>query len=67
MRLVSFKNADGLRIGVITDKGVVDLTLIDPLAPADLGAVVKEGKIDDIAMLMKQAGDEVHYQINHAK
>ena len=63
MRLVSFKKADGLHIGVITDKGVVDLNLIDPSAPGDLGAVVKEGKIDDIAMLMDQAGDEVHYQI----
>ena len=51
MRLVSFKKADGLRIGVITDKGVVDLTLIDPLAPTDLSAVVKEGKIDNILLL----------------
>jgi hypothetical protein len=36
MRLVAFEQADGPHIGVVTDRGVVDLSRIDPAAPRDL-------------------------------
>jgi len=63
MRLVAFEQVDGPHIGVITDRGVVDLSRIDPAAPRDLGAVIMAGQLDQIAALMAKAGDEVHYQI----
>ena len=63
MRLVAFEQADGPHIGVVTDRGVVDLSRIDPAAPRDLGAVIKAGKLDQIAALMAKAGDETHHQI----
>ena len=67
MRLVAFEKADGLHIGVITDRGVVDLSLVDPLAPRDLGAVIKAGQLNEIAAIMAGAGDAVHHQMADLK
>ena len=63
MRLVTFEQADGPHIGVVTDRGVVDLSRIDPAAPRDLGAVIKAGQLDQIAALMAKAEQETHHQI----
>ena len=63
MRLVAFEQVDGPHIGVVTDRGVVDLSCIDPAAPRDLDAVIKAGQLDQIAALMAKAGDKSHYQI----
>ena len=63
MRLVAFEQADGAHIGVVTDRGVVDLSRIDPAAPRDLDAVIKAGQLDQIAALMVKTGDETHHQI----
>jgi hypothetical protein len=63
MRLVAFEQADGPHIGVITDRGVVDLSRLDPAAPRDLGTVIKTGQLDQIAALMAKAGDAIHHQI----
>ena len=63
MRLVAFEQADGPHIGVVTERGVVDLSRLDPAAPRDLGAVIKAGQLDQIAALMAKAGDAIHHQI----
>ena len=63
MRLVAFEQVDGPHIGVVTDRGVIDLSRIDPAAPRDLDAVIKAGQLDQIAALMVKAGDETHHQI----
>ena len=63
MRLVAFEQADRPHIGVVTDRGVVDLSRSDPAAPSDLEAVIKAGQLDQIAALMVKAGDETHHQI----
>ena len=63
MRLVTFEQADGPHIGVVTDRGVVDLSRIDPAAPRDLDAVIKAGQLDQLVVLMAMAGDETHHQI----
>lgn len=63
MRLVAFEQVDGSHIGVITDRGVVDLSRIDPAAPRDLDAVIKAGQLDQLVALMAKAGDETHHQI----
>jgi 2-keto-4-pentenoate hydratase/2-oxohepta-3-ene-1,7-dioic acid hydratase in catechol pathway len=63
MRLVAFEQADGPHIGVVTERGVVDLSRLDPAAPRDLGAVIKAGQLDQIAALIAKAGDAIHHQI----
>ena len=63
MRLVAFEQEDGSHIGVITDRGVVDLSRIDPAAPRDLDAVIKAGQLDHLVALLAKAGDETHHQI----
>ena len=63
MRLVAFEQADGPHIGVVTERGVVDLSRLDPAAPRDLGAVIKTGQLDQIAALMAKAADAIHHQI----
>ena len=63
MRLVAFEQADGPHIGVISDRGVVDLSRLDPAAPRDLGTAIKTGQLDQIAALMAKAGDAIHHQI----
>ena len=63
MRLVAFEQVDGSHIGVITDRGVVDLSRIDPAAPRDLDAVIKAGQLNRLVALMAKAGDEAHHQI----
>ena len=63
MRLVAFERADGPHIGVISDRGVVDLSRLDPAAPRDLGTAIKTGQLDQIAALMAKAGDAIHHQI----
>ena len=67
MRLAAFEKADGQHIGVITDRGVVDLSLIDPSAPRDLGAVIKAGQLDEITAIMARADDAVHHQMADLK
>ena len=51
MRLVAFEQADGPHIGVVTERGVVDLSRLDPAAPRDLGAVIKTGQLGQITAL----------------
>lgn len=67
MRLISFKQGDGLHIGAITEKGVLDLSLVDETAPTDLGAVVKGGQLDSIANMIRLAGNKAHHQIKDLK
>ena len=63
MRLVAFEQVDGSHIGVITDRGVVDLSRIDPAAPRDLDAVIKAGQLDHLVALLAKADEETHHQI----
>ena len=48
MRLVAFERADGPHIGLVTDRGVTDLSMLDPTAPRDLGMAIKQQQLDDI-------------------
>ena len=43
MKLVSFKQQGSLRLGVVTDGGVIDLNAAQPQVPADLGAALLQG------------------------
>ena len=63
MRLVAFERADGPHIGLVTDGGVTDLSMLDPAAPCDLGMAIKQQQLDDIKLLAETAGDKVHYQL----
>jgi len=64
MRLLSFMHDQQLRIGALTDAGVIDLTQIDAAAPTDLGAVVMAGQLPEIAKILAKAGDSVHHQLD---
>ena len=64
MRLVAFERADGPHIGLVTDRGVTDLSALDPAAPRDLGDAIKQQQLDDIKRLATTAGDTVHYQLD---
>ncbi|MBT6415101.1 MAG: hypothetical protein HOK13_02865, partial [Candidatus Puniceispirillum sp.] len=52
MRLLAFNEGQQPRIGALNDAGVVNLSRIDAAAPTDLGAVVKAGKLADIAAIL---------------
>ena len=64
MRLLAFTKAHQPRIGALTDAGVIDLSLVDATAPTDLGAVIKAGKLADIAAILAHTDGMVHYQLD---
>ena len=43
MKFVSFKQQGSLRLGVVTEGGVIDLNAAQPQVPADLGAALLQG------------------------
>ena len=49
MRLLAFTIDHQPRIGALTDAGVIDLSLVDAAAPTDLGAVIKNGRLAELA------------------
>ena len=57
MRIVSFEGADGMRLGVLGERGVADLSAIDPAAPRDLRTVIAEGRLDALARIAERAGE----------
>ena len=63
MRLLAFNEGQQPRIGALSDAGVVNLSRIDAAAPTDLGAVVKAGKLADIAAILARADGAVHHQL----
>ena len=52
MRIVGFKAAQGLRLGVVEGEEVIDLQAVDPGLPADLGAILRQSNGD-----LKHLGD----------
>jgi acylpyruvate hydrolase len=46
MKIVGFKTAEGQRLGVIEGDQVIDLQAVDPRAPKDLGAFLRQTKGD---------------------
>ena len=64
MRLLAFTKDHQPRIGALTDAGVIDLSLVDATAPTDLGAVIKAGKLADIAAILAHTDGAVHHQLN---
>ena len=64
MRLLAFNEGHQPRIGALNDAGVVNLSRIDAAAPTDRGAVVKAGKLADIAAILARADGAVHHQID---
>ena len=55
MRLLASNEGHQHRIGALSDAGVVNLSRVDAAAPTDLGAVVKAGKLADIAAILARA------------
>ena len=64
MRLLAFNEGHQHRIGALSDAGVVNLSRVDAAAPTDLGAVVKAGKLADIAAILARADGAVHHQLD---
>ena len=64
MRLLAFTKDHQPHIGALTDAGVIDLSLVDATAPTDLGAVIKAGKLADIAAILAHTDGMVHYQLD---
>ncbi|MEP1209758.1 MAG: fumarylacetoacetate hydrolase family protein [Rhizobiaceae bacterium] len=55
MRLVSFRGADGPRIGVVQEDGVIDLTEVDASAPRTIADAIREERLDSLADLAAKA------------
>lgn len=55
MRLVAFKGADGSRVGVVKEDGVIDLTAVDSNAPRTIAAAIREDRMGELAELAAKA------------
>lgn len=64
MRLLAFTKDNQSCIGVLIDAGVINLSLVDATAPSDLGAVVKAGKLADVAAVLVHSDGKVHHQLD---
>ena len=64
MRLLAFTIEHQSRIGAFTDSGVIDLSLVDAAAPTDLGAVVKNGRLAELASILAASDGTVHHQMD---
>lgn len=60
MRLVSFKAADGPRIGVVVGDKVVDISAVDSSAPRDLQMAIAEGQLEAIKSIAAKADEDAH-------
>ncbi len=58
MRLVAFEGADGPRVGVVTENGVVDVSVINPSAPRDIQTAINENRMGEFTAAAEQAGDQ---------
>ncbi len=58
MRLVSFRGADGPRLGVLSGETVIDLSAVDASAPRDLQSVIEGNMYDDLQTIVERVGDE---------
>ena len=63
MRLLAFTMDHKPRIGALTDAGVIDLSLVDAAAPTDLGAVIKNGRLAELAAILAESDGMVHHQL----
>ncbi len=63
MRLLAFTIDHQPRIGAFTDAGVIDLSLVDAAAPTDLGTVVKNGRLAELAAILAESDGTVHHQL----
>ena len=61
MRLVSFHGPDGVRLGVDTDRGVVDVAAVAPGAPATMRALIAAGPavLDQVRQAVGSATEAV--------
>jgi len=61
MRLVSFHGPDGVRLGVDTDRGVVDVAAVAPGAPATMRQLIAAGPaaLDQVRQAVEAATDAV--------
>ncbi len=58
MKLVSFGNPGMERVGVVNERGIVDVTRIDPSLPATMRDVLAQQFIDRIETIADDADDE---------
>ena len=63
MRLVAFKGADGSRVGVVKEDGVIDLTEVDSHAPRTIAAAIREDRMGELGELAAKAdaGNRLDY------
>ena len=57
MKFLSFKQQGSLRLGVVTEGGVIDLNAAQPQVPADLGAALLQGIDLQAAAIAATASD----------
>lgn len=65
MRLLAFTLDHQPRIGALTDAGVIDLSLVDAATPTDLGTVIKNGRLAELATILKKSDGTVHHQLDY--
>ena len=63
MRLLAFNIDHQPRIGVLSDAGVIDLSIVDAAAPTDLGAVIKNGRLAELATILAESDGTIHHQL----
>ena len=64
MRFLAFVKDGQPRIGALIDAGVIDLSLVDAAAPTDLGAVIKSGRVPELAAIFARTDGSVHHQMD---
>lgn len=64
MRLVAFEGDDGPRIGVVSEDKVIDVAQVDPAAPRDIGAAIREERLAEIEALAQRAPAEARLNYN---
>ncbi len=57
MRLMAFKGEDGPRVGVVAERGVVDLTSVNRDAPRTIQEAIENGRMDEIGQMIEAAAD----------
>ena len=67
MRLVSFNNFDGPRIGLVVNNEVIDLTSVNADAPRDMQQVIANGELPALKEIATEAlaANQSHHRPFH--
>lgn len=67
MRLISFSDRDGSRIGILDGQSVIDLAQAAPSLPRDMNALIQMGEAGLAALRMAQAAPGPRLQLSSVK